>query len=384
MPTDAADAELKLLARRVFIVSAKDHNNLEVPLKLSPKQYVKIKIFDPDDNKLNSPYIRLRNEAYEEYKNLNYTKARQLFQQAALMSDSNQEEAMENLNLVDSVIYYRDKAEAAYNKAEFLDAYNYYARVAALNSNDNYAATRRQESNNQYKSNCDIAYTKAEYLFNEKRYEEAKAQYQIMLDERCSQNIPLYSNVESRIQLIDEIIKSKTNHSTVITYEWAKDTPFGFQVGKYKDHKWGGFFQMDVNKDLIKAVQSSGDPKEKFGTKPEADISFGWTVKLIKPVWLFFGPGATAKLYYGDFKDNQYPGKNYSADSKEDKEKLVSLEEEFDKINIAVAVSPVIGLTLKYSYFAIRASYQYRFSMKKELEDYLGQHRFSFGVGFAF
>ncbi len=383
LPTDADDDELKLLARRVFIISAKNHNNLEMPLKLSSKQYVKIKVYDPDDNKLNSPYIRLRNEAYAEYKNMNYAKARQLFQQAALMSDADKKESTENLNLVDSVIYYRDKADFAYNNALFLEAYRCYSRVAALNSDDSYAVTRRQESNNHYKSNCDIAYTKAEYLFNEKRYAEARAQYQIMMDERCYENIPIYTSVEGRIQLIDEILKSKKNHSTVLTYEWAEDTPYGLHVGKYKDRKWGGFFQIDCNKQLFEAIRSNAT----FGDKPEANMSFGWTVKLIKPVWLFFGPGVTAKLYYGQFAEDKYPTKNYAKDSQIDMNYLdpqADDEDRWDKINAAFAVSPVIGLVVKYSYFAIRGTYQYRFSAKKELEDFLGQHRFSVGVGFAF
>lgn len=384
LPTDAADAELKLLARRVFVVSAKDHNNLELPLKLSPKQYAKFRIFDPDDNTLNSPYIRLRNQAFEEYKNLNYTKARQIFQQAALMSDANQVEAQENLNLVDSVIYYREKGEEAYNHADFLEAYHHYARVAALNGNDLYAVTRRQESNNHFKSNCDIAYTKAEYLFNEKRYAEAKEQYQFMMDEKCSENIPIYSNVEARIQLIDEILRSKKNHSTVITYEWAKDTPIGIHIGKYKDHKWGGFFQMDVNKTIFEALRGNAT----FGDMPEADLSFGWTVKIVKPVWLYFGPGVTGKIYYGEYSDDYL--KNLDKDFfknktlEQVKTELGTSEFDADKFNAAIAVSPVIGLTVKYSYFAIRLGYQYRFSIKKELEDYLGQHRFSFGVGVAF
>ena len=68
----------------------------------------------------------------------------------------------------------------------------------------------------------------------------------------------------------------------------------------------------------------------------------------------------------------------------------MKLEDNYDidkddqKFNAAFAASPVIGLTIKYSFFAIRGTYQYRYSMKKELEDFLGQHRFSVGVGFAF
>ena len=383
LPTDADDDELKLLARRVFIISAKNHNNLEMPLKLSSKQYVKIKVYDPDDNKLNSPYIRLRNEAYAEYKNMNYAKARQLFQQAALMSDADKAEATLNLNTVDSVIFYKDRAEELYDKGRFLDAYKYYSRVVALNSDDVYSAARKQESNNHFMSVCDIAYTRAEYLFNEKKYEAAREQYQIMMNEKCSDNIPIYTTVESRIQAIDDILRSRKNHSTVITYEWTKDTPLGFHVGKYNDHKWGGFFQLDLNKHTFEATRSN----TKYGDKPEVNLSFGWTVKIVKPVWLHFGLGGTTKFYYGKFKESQYPGENYSYTSQEDRLKLednYDIDKDDQKFNAAFAASPVIGLTIKYSFFAIRGTYQYRYSMKKELEDFLGQHRFSVGVGFAF
>lgn len=383
LPTDAADDELKLLARRVFVISAKDHNNLEIPLKLSSKQYMKIRVYDPDDNKLNSPYIRLRNEAYNEFKNMNYTKARQLFQQAALMSDADRAESAVNLSLVDSVIYYRDRAEELYDRGRFLESYRMYSRVVALNSDDVHATTRKQESNNHYKSVCDIAYTKAEYLFNEKKYEAAKEQYQIMLNEKCSDNIPVYSNVEERIQTIDDILRSRKQHATVLTYEWTEDTPLGFHVGKYKEHKWGGFFQLDLNKQTFEATRSN----TKYGDKPEVNLSFGWTVKIVKPVWLHFGLGGTTKFYYGEFQEGQYPGKEYSYTSLEDRAKLkdgYDIDKKEQKFNAAFAASPVIGLTIKYSYFAIRGTYQYRYSMKKELEDFLGKQRFSVGVGFAF
>ena len=48
------------------------------------------------------------------------------------------------------------------------------------------------------------------------------------------------------------------------------------------------------------------------------------------------------------------------------------------------AISPVLGITIKYSYFAIRATYQYRWSIVKDLQDFIGNSRFSVGVGVAF
>ena len=381
-PTDAADDELKLLSRRVLVVSAKGHDNLEIPLNLSSKQYVKLRVYDPDDNKLNNPYVRYRNEAYQEYKNLNYAKARQLFVQASKMSDADQQESAVNISMVDSVIYYREKADDAFNNAKFLDAYNYYAKVLSWNGDDSYASTRKQESNNHFRSNCDIAFQKAEYFFNEKKYEDAKKQYQIMMDERCYENIPIYASVEARIQLIDDILRSRKDHARVLTYEWAPNTPIGLHYGTYKDHKVGGFFEMDLNTKTIEMLRTTD--KGQFPERPELNMAFGWTVKIVKPVWIFFGPGVTGKVYYGQYEEGKFPGKE--KDQAKEETMIVKEDGVLDtkKINVGVALSPAIGLLVKYSYFAVRATYSYRYSFNKDLQEFINPHRISLGIGLAF
>lgn len=54
------------------------------------------------------------------------------------------------------------------------------------------------------------------------------------------------------------------------------------------------------------------------------------------------------------------------------------------KANLAFAISPVVGLCAKYSYFAVRLTYQYRWSMKPELDNFIGNSRLSVGIGVAF
>ena len=56
----------------------------------------------------------------------------------------------------------------------------------------------------------------------------------------------------------------------------------------------------------------------------------------------------------------------------------------WEKANLAFAVSPVVGITAKYSYFAVRLTYQYRWSVQKDLQDFMGPSRVSVGVGVAF
>ena len=103
---------------------------------------------------------------------------------------------------------------------------------------------------------------------------------------------------------------------------------------------------------------------------------------MANPVWVHFGPGFGAKLYYGEYKDDKYPGEDGKPLSQDD---LVSNhDEEQDKVNAAFSINPEIGVTVKYSFFALRLTYQYRFALEKQLEDFLGKHHIMVGVGVAF
>ena len=134
--------------------------------------------------------------------------------------------------------------------------------------------------------------------------------------------------------------------------------------------------------------------ENKVGDVPEANLSFGWTIKIVNPLWIFFGPGLTGKMYYGDYKDDYVPNAKGKPVHVDDKSKEVPESEALNdwggkdnkklRLNAAVAISPVVGLCVKYSYFALRVSYQYRFVMKKELEKFMGTQRLAIGIGVAF
>jgi hypothetical protein len=160
--------------------------------------------------------------------------------------------------------------------------------------------------------------------------------------------------------------RSDRERRQVLTYEWNKNTPIGIHYGWY-DNKIRGFIQFDTNDEIFTAIRR----KCRYGNHPEINISLGWTVKLAEPFWLYFGPGVTVKNYYGYWES----GANV------DKEKPAI--DNYDTNN-AFAISPVAGIMFKYSYLAIRATYQYRWATKDDWEDYIGKSRLSLGVGFTF
>lgn len=376
---------------RVLSIYARGYSEASICLELHPKQLASFQITDPNALVDAGCYREHRNKGVLEIKNSNYEEAKRLFVTARDCSDVDAEENEKNISLADTLIFYRAKAEQAYGLLDYRTASNSYTRVIECNPYDSYAQERKNECIKLFTQDCGTVFSNAEYYFSERDYDKAKVLYEKVIARDCTNNLAI---AHDRLNTINTLARAKKDHSRVFTYELMKDMPIGFSYGKYNMHKAGGFFQMDFNTTVFDAIR--GDCK--YGDKefPELNIALGWTVKIADPVWIHFGPGFTGKMYYGSYLEDHYPKVGYGEtdilDTKEmgtdltlPKDKIPGgYEDGWEKTNVAVAISPVIGVTAKYSYFALRLSYQYRWSIQSKLKDFMGTSRISVGVGVAF
>ena len=377
---------------RELTISSPGYSSIVIQLDLQPKQLLSLQVTDPNALVDAGCYRGHRNRGVEEIKKSNYEEARNQFVVARECSDCNQEENESNIALVDSLILYRQKGDEAFKLLDYVTAGKYYSNILALNAYDTYASNRNTLCVQNFSEECSSLFTRAEYYYTEKEYDKAKELYEKVVEKEC-RNMTMAID---RLNSINTLARAKQDHSRVFTYEYRKDVPIGFSYGKYNMHKVGGFFQMDFNSIVFDAARSDcmyGD--EKF---PELNMSFGWTVKIANPVWIHFGPGFTGKMYYGTYLSKKSPKTGYGEkewnllDTKEMGDDLKTPRDEapedykdaWTKANFAFAVSPVIGITAKYSYFALRITYQYRWSVQKDLKDFMGDSRLSVGVGVAF
>lgn len=374
---------------RQISIKSPGYNVVTVELEdLKPKQVVTLMAVDPNSMVDAGCYRGHRNKGMEELKNMNYKEARMQFEVATECSDVDSAENNANLALVDSILLYRNKAEQCFKLHNYFEARTFYKKVSLLNPYDSYANDRQGECELKYVDECNVTMEQAQYYDGEKQYEMALPLYRKIVESDC----PSKLLAQQQINRIELLLNQRKNHSRVFTYEYTKDTPIGFSYGKYNMRKAGGFLSMSVNKNVFDMMRSDC----KVGDMPEANIDFGWTIKIASPVWIFFGPGATFKCYYGDYKPNGldekiYPNKDGIPDDPE--HKLIVGDEQKDgsvytnddsKTNLAWAISPVVGVAVKYSYFALRLTYQYRFAMDSNLKDFIGQQRLSVGVGVSF
>ena len=375
------DPSVREYSTRVLTIGSPSYDDAYYNMSfLKSGQWVTLSVSDPNATVDTGCYNEHHNKAMLEIKNMNYAEARRQLTMAAACAEANQDEVNTNIAIVDSLMIYRIQADNALKLLDYRTASEYYEKMIGLNAYDSYALEQNSRCITNFKSECDVLFNRAEWLYNERDFTKAKEIYNQVIARRC----PYESQANSRLQSIESNARSRKNHSRVLTYEWRKDVPIGLQIGKYNMHKAGGFFQLDFNPAIFDAIRGEchyEDPATASPKYPEFNVAFGWTIKIKNPVWVHVGPGFTGKFYYGKYLNDNYP---YYEKNQIETETTDPNSSAYKHLNFVPAISPVIGLTIKYSYFAIRGTYQYRFTLKKGLQEFMDRHRVSVGIGVAF
>ena len=379
--------------KRYLVLGAPNFFDITIDLpELTMRERRAFRVSDANGPVGRGCYIEHRQKALDYKSTRAYNDARNEFLLAAQCVeciDENKIENVANILICDSLIVWTAKADEYYRLNMLYEAAGLYSKIQNLNDADYYAKSRLEDCVNRFNSQCDRLME--DIRFAEKQRDWTQMQRTIDLDTlyNCEQYSESYRSSLNRYRNeIKQYEIRKRDHPNVFTYEWRKDVPIGIHYGTYNKHKVGGFIQLDLNTTLFDVMRSElkyQDPnveKVKYG---EANLAAGWTLKVAGPVWVHFTPvGGTVKFYYGRYEEKNYPYyKNCELD--ENMYKGGETQEKAEKhMNVAVAWSPVVGITAKYSYFALRVSYQYRFAIQKGLKEFIEPHRVSIGVGVAF
>lgn|SRR5574344_520247 len=395
---------------RVLTIGAGGFNSGMVTLELTPKQLRSFKLSDPDATVGVGCYRENRNKANNAFNAGKYTEAIDLYKISSECSDADSAEAIRNIVITDSIIKLRKKADMAFMALKYYDAQLLYASCLSLNPFDEFANKRQSECVENQTTMCNTNFQNAETYYNNHDYDKAKILYQRVVDDKCMNTTVAIS----RLTEIEAMQSSKRDHAHVLTYESSEDQSIGISTGSYRLKRVGGYFTLRFNSEVFDAGRNS--PKFYFPSNmskltanskekdieanpdfiPEANLSFGWTIpvyhmNIIKQafaVHAFFGPGVTAKMQYKWSTDavKEYKNNNVTAKTEED---LLNIDEdtyatkEYDK-TFKFSISPEIGFCIRWSYIAFRYTFQYRFAVNKDDQDFLGKTRSVIGVGLAF
>jgi tetratricopeptide (TPR) repeat protein len=342
-----------IYANRVLEIMSPVANSVEIEdFDLQPKESRIYNVFAP------RCYLETYKEALEMFRKGLYPESKEKYKEAAKCFDVPVDEnTASKIIIIDSIQLLKKIADKSFEIADYDNALTRYSKILEYNHEDAAVAMRYAECNAQKDQVCIKCFTDAEKYFNQNEVERAKKLYEQVIAKGCGTYY--YQISTDRLNTIEE----KVQPTTAITYEWAETTPIGISAGAYRDRKTGGFFTFQTNIDLFESLRSNYSKAK----RPEVDVAFGWTLRPVKkhvPVWIFFGPGYTGvgEYIYAD------------EDSSEEK----------PKFKFYHAISPEIGLLAKIGPVALRYTYQYRFAIKKETENYIGINRHVIGVGFCF
>ncbi|MDR1203630.1 MAG: hypothetical protein LBL58_18635 [Tannerellaceae bacterium] len=365
-------------------ITSPKYRQLTIPLenvKRKEKKY--IRVYDPAmDRKIEidaSCYLSTIEKADIAFETGSYDQAKEYYKLAAECEDYKkyQEYSMveKRIQDIDSITVYLKNAENASSLLEYRRAGEYYTKAFILNQKNKDLEEAKNGAMITLTNYCENCFKTAEDYETEGNTNRAKEFY----DKVVQQNCPRIAVIaEERIRNIDGRLRQRY-HS--FSYEFAKNTPLGISSGNYKDfYKWSGYFSLRFNPKIFELIRD----EEKTVEKAEANVSFGWTIMVYKPVWLFFGPGfTTVSDYVFDDAGN--------STTEEENQTISPGQYNLDdlKLTFKNAVSPEIGLLGKIpimgkDWITLRYTFQYRYALKKADEEFIGKTRHVLGIGICF
>ena len=358
-------------SRQTLEIGATGFTPLYLSLVLYTNRWYRYNIYDPDSTIVDC-YHQLTREGEKLFRVGNYEDAKLKYEELSKtcsgLSNIEKTNVDSKLKDIDSLIIWKSMADNYVTSSDYSNAIAFYKKIYNKNPDDNLSQSKSLDAQKKLSEICKINFDKAESYFNDKDYENAKPWYEKVRDLSC----PNRADAEKKLLIIKKKEESKKQCARVLTYEYEKDVPIGISSGNYKDHKASGYFTLRLNSAVFEALQTNNDSTSLSTKRPELNLSFGWTIPTVKPVWIFFGPGYTGVGKYEKPKEEDVNKGNTQS------------------LKIYHAISPEAGLlgkiifTNKKMGITLRYTFQYRFALDKEMQDYIGKTRHVFGIGLCF
>ena len=342
---------------RVLEVAAPGFAPLKFNLELQPSESKSFEIFDPNATVGVGCFYQHFNEGVELFKKALYSEAREKYRLSMECTDIPADADMSvRIRDIDSILAWRAEGDKNYELSLFKESMTFYQKIVSYNIDDEFVQNRAKDSENKYAANCRVNFEGAELHYANGDYAEAKKLYEMVVMSSCPKA------TEANIRLVD-IQKMEADHNKrvhAILYEYQNGAPIGISAGAYREKKFSGYVSLRFSPSVFAAMKKEYDKSE----KTEFSMSGGWTtMKLQIPVWGFFGLGYTgvSDWDWNDLSDEENP-----------------------TFRIHSALSPELGVLGKLGPVALRYTFQYRFALEKDPDDYIGKVRHVFGIGICF
>ena len=395
----------------------------QMPLALQDKQKFEYTVSDPY-SVLRSPYFVYMEKGNEQFLAGEYQQARDNYEivKACPEYAANKETVDSHLAKCDSMILWNTTAVEKEQFNKYLEAYRLYQKMMVENSSNYNIKENAQRALDNFNADCNSLMKMGLQNFDNGDLERARDYYERVVSNGCAQ-------AEAAGDQISEIRKQlnrRNVHARTIFYEWQPNVPFGLTYAVCYNNRVSGYFSFHFNWAFINMIaQRTYDENGKFteeetpvagnnqlaGThylydmsdweysekrkaivprelKYEAAVSWGWTCHVWLPIYVHWGFGYTG----GGFDTPM----SYSAAVEKLSEKEIledwgtlsaSNKRKAMEVNWCSAVSPEVGVILKYWRLNLKVTWKYNFwiGYDDQYEDFYKDNssKISLGAGFC-
>jgi hypothetical protein len=344
-----------------LFVKNKNYNQLVIPIKLSPNGAITFIVEDPENFDSEPCHIKHKKYGDKFFIAANYEGAKDEYLSSLDCwpeNDSNSANIQRKIADIDSVLRILKEVATTYNLRKKYDLYNEAYR---LNPADKSFEEKKDEAYKAYYVFCASCLQQANEAYRSMSGDKGEAMYREIVKKDC----PDKKLAEERIKGIEE---KKYHPYHVLTYEYAENVPLGISTGNYKSKKVGAYFTLRLNSQVFALIRND----EETARRPELNTSVGLSFPIavtdrLVNFWIFAGLGYTGVTQY---LKRSYTSGDY-------------------KLYLHSAISPEAGVLTKIAIgdvdrIVLRYTFQYRYALVKEYDDFIGNIRHVLGIGVSF
>lgn len=359
---------------RILSIIAPSFDKLYLPLELKQKEKKEFLVTDPYSS-LRSLFYTSLEKGNELFATGMYAQAKDHYYIAQRCPEFSEvpNTIADYIQLCDSMIYWTAVVDTAEANGDIYKARDYLARMTNKNTNCTSLRERYYNIIQDYVARCNADMANGEVYMLDGYYDKAKAVYENAIRMRN----PRMGEAEQKLHEIEKLTYKKTHKTRTFLYHNQENCPIGFMSAGCTPSGNGSYFSMNFNKQCFDLLTNTNKLYEFPLMDYEVCVSAGWTIPLFRSyVFAFFTPFS-------------YTGGGYSLipEEVEGEENTSSAPKTFidQDIHWYHAVSPEVGIIVKYWHIALSYKFQYNYWIGycDGLKDMLGNTRHSVGIGFA-
>lgn len=420
--------------RRLSVMAPGFRNHM-MTLNLRDKQKFVYIVSDPY-SALRSPYFRYQESGNDQFYSGQYQRAKDTYEMLKVCPEykMNQASIDERIAICDSMIAWSAQALQLEQFARYADATDIYHKMYRYNSSNKDISQKIGECRNAYNQDCENEYLLGEHYLNLNELESARACFQRVVDKRCSFRMEEATAALANINRHDVKVKE---HARTFFYEFGPNQPIGFTYAQCysSSRRTSGYISLHANTALVDLLTGNGAAKGSIsGSWPspvtnitestfdedkgslqwayddkhetnsegnlqpkdfdyEAALSFGWTIRTWRYIFVHIGLGYHGGGFY-TFDENEaakaiskwadrHP--TFSPSDQKFNQWKPELRNDCMKANYFNGGVGEIGLIAKVWRLNAKVTYQHTAWFNKTgYEDFLDDHKGKvfFGLGF--